>query len=312
MKIRYAFFLGLLGFVFTCVPASHVQVGIAINADQNFNELNEYGEWVNVPGYGTVWRPDAEAGWRPFEYGHWVYSNEGWVWDSDEPYGWIVCHYGTWDNDPEQGWVWIPGYTWSPARVRWYVTDNEIGWSPLFSKPRQGYRQNRVQMSWSFCPVQFFTASQMHEHAVFRANPNRNGIQANSYTSPPKKEFVQRIAKAPIATISLNKVSVAARAKPLIKVEVQNQVRPQIAVPVGPKYKRNMVRSEPEQKKAVTNPQENEKQPVVKQEQIYGNRVGIQSRPDNPQNKGREDAPKNRDDKNDQDNDQDNNRHDRR
>ncbi|MDD5675985.1 MAG: hypothetical protein PHC61_17575, partial [Chitinivibrionales bacterium] len=115
MKIQNLVFLVLTVVFIAGVKVSRAEVDVSINA--NFSELNDYGEWVMVPGYGSVWRPDADPGWRPFVYGHWVYSNEGWVWDSDEPFGWIVCHYGNWYNDREQGWVWVPGYEWSPARV---------------------------------------------------------------------------------------------------------------------------------------------------------------------------------------------------
>jgi hypothetical protein len=81
MKVQNIVFLGLAVMVFTGVMASRAAADVNVNV--NFSELNDYGEWVIVPGYGTVWRPDADPDWRPFVYGHWVYSSDGWVWDSD-------------------------------------------------------------------------------------------------------------------------------------------------------------------------------------------------------------------------------------
>ncbi len=54
-----------------------------------------------------------------------------------EPYGWIVYHHGHWIFDPELGWIWIPGYTWTPATVEWMYFDDYVGWAPL---PPPGYR----------------------------------------------------------------------------------------------------------------------------------------------------------------------------
>ncbi|MDD5673583.1 MAG: hypothetical protein PHC61_05445, partial [Chitinivibrionales bacterium] len=197
-------------------------------------------------------RPDADPGWRPFVYGHWVYSNEGWVWDSDEPFGWIVCHYGNWYNDREPGWVWVPAYEWSPARVRWHVTDDEIGSSPLLPEPRHGHHRNAIEVEWSFCPVQFFTEGEIFSHVAIRAHPERSGVQVRVYAGPPRREFVQRVVRTPIVSISLNKVRVTTHERPLIRVEVGRREPARIVVPIGPRYKRVTVRSEPRQGNEVT------------------------------------------------------------
>jgi Family of unknown function (DUF6600) len=42
-----------------------------------------------------------------------------------------VYHYGNWYYLSDVGWVWIPGYQWSPAQVRWIDFDDYIGWAPL-------------------------------------------------------------------------------------------------------------------------------------------------------------------------------------
>jgi hypothetical protein len=97
-----------------------------------YDDLAGYGNWVQQPSYGWAWRPRAVASsWRPYRAGHWVMTDEGWTWISDEPYGWATYHYGRWYDDPNYGWEWIPGNEWAPAWVAWQEGDNYIGWAPL-------------------------------------------------------------------------------------------------------------------------------------------------------------------------------------
>jgi len=100
-------------------------------------KLTPYGTWVDIPGYGLCWRPaaqDSEMGWRPyFNAGHWDYTDDGWFWRSDYPWGEYAFHYGRWTRDPRYGWVWTPGYEWAPAWVAWRNAEAEgyCGWAPL-------------------------------------------------------------------------------------------------------------------------------------------------------------------------------------
>jgi hypothetical protein len=64
-------------------------------------------------------------------YGRWVWSDYGWYWASDEPFGWAVYHYGRWYYDDYYGWIWVPGDVWGPAWVEWRYDDDYIGWAPL-------------------------------------------------------------------------------------------------------------------------------------------------------------------------------------
>jgi hypothetical protein len=44
--------------------------------------------------------------------GHWVWTDDyGWLWVSDEPYGWATHHYGRRYEDPIYGWAWVPAMT---------------------------------------------------------------------------------------------------------------------------------------------------------------------------------------------------------
>jgi len=79
------------------------------------NDLNYYGSFSNVPGYGTVWQPYfAGAGGDPFMNGAWALTpGFGYGWVSGYPWGWTPYHYGSWVYLPTGGWGWQPGGTWT-------------------------------------------------------------------------------------------------------------------------------------------------------------------------------------------------------
>ncbi len=109
-----------------------------VNYDYFHTQLAPFGAWVQVPSYGWCWRPDAaiaaNPNWRPYyDMGRWVYTDNGWFWQSDYTWGDIPFHYGNWILQPGYGWLWVPGYTWGPSWVFWRQAeaDNCIGWAPL-------------------------------------------------------------------------------------------------------------------------------------------------------------------------------------
>ncbi len=73
-------------------------------------DLDDYGRWHYVAGYGPVWTPTRVAtDWAPYRYGHWVWiAPWGWTWVEDEPWGFAPFHYGRWAY-VESGWCWVPG-----------------------------------------------------------------------------------------------------------------------------------------------------------------------------------------------------------
>lgn len=81
------------------------------------SDLNYYGNYMSVPGYGMVWQPYfLDASWSPFQDGGWVYyPGAGYTWVSAYPWGWMPYRYGNWAFVPGYGWVWQPGYwnTWN-------------------------------------------------------------------------------------------------------------------------------------------------------------------------------------------------------
>jgi len=99
-----------------------------------YDRLAQFGSWIEVDRYGYVWQPLAavsDPSWRPYLHGHWAYTDEGWTWISNEPFGWATYHYGRWARLRRLGWVWMPGDQWAPAWVSWRYSDQFIGWAPL-------------------------------------------------------------------------------------------------------------------------------------------------------------------------------------
>jgi hypothetical protein len=80
-----------------------------------YEDLDDYGRWEYVGGYGTVWIPAGIASdWAPYRNGHWAYIDPwGWTWVEDEPWGFAPFHYGRWAYAGNR-WCWVPG----PVAVR--------------------------------------------------------------------------------------------------------------------------------------------------------------------------------------------------
>ena len=94
------------------------------------SDLNYYGNFMNVPGYGNVWQPYfAGVGWNPFMDGAWVwYPGFGYTWVSSYPWGWMPYRYGSWAFASGYGWFWQPG-----------------GWNNWYSIPRVVNPPNRFR-----------------------------------------------------------------------------------------------------------------------------------------------------------------------
>jgi len=117
------------------------------------NDLDSYGDWQNVSGYGYAWRPRVDAGWVPYQQGSWVNDYPyGPTWVSSEPWGYAPYHYGRWANVGSQ-WYWIPESVnttpqYSPAMVAFVPLDNgnQIGWVPL--APGDAYAPRYYDRNW--------------------------------------------------------------------------------------------------------------------------------------------------------------------
>jgi hypothetical protein len=97
-----------------------------------YDQLGDQGSWIQTDNYGYVFQPNvSDPDWAPYSDGHWVYTDGGWTWASNESFGWATYHYGRWANIDGTGWVWVPGYTWAPAWVSWRYGGGYCGWAPL-------------------------------------------------------------------------------------------------------------------------------------------------------------------------------------
>lgn len=99
-----------------------------------YTRLEPEGDWIETSNYGYVWQPGVARqshAWRPYTNGRWVYTDAGWTWISEEPFGWATYHYGRWTRLRSVGWVWVPGSEWAPAWVSWRTSNDYIGWAPL-------------------------------------------------------------------------------------------------------------------------------------------------------------------------------------
>ncbi|MFL6583225.1 MAG: DUF6600 domain-containing protein [Chthoniobacterales bacterium] len=115
-----------------------------------YEKLEPYGAWFETDDYGYVWQPNAAGesrAWRPYTDGHWVYTDAGWTWISDEPFGWATYHYGRWVRLRDVGWAWVPGDEWAPAWVSWRTGGDYVGWAPL--PPEARFDRRRGIHNWA-------------------------------------------------------------------------------------------------------------------------------------------------------------------
>jgi hypothetical protein len=117
------------------------------------NDLDYYGDWHNVDGYGYAWRPQVDSGWVPYQQGYWTNDYPyGPTWVSSEPWGYAPYHYGRWANVGDQ-WYWIPDSVnttpaYAPALVAFVPLNdaNQIGWVPL--GPGETYAPRYYDDNW--------------------------------------------------------------------------------------------------------------------------------------------------------------------
>lgn len=190
-----------------------VDVDASVTFDTFHGALSPYGEWVVAGSYGRVWRPHVAAGWRPYYYGRWEWTNEGWLWVSEEPFGWAAYHYGRWALDPYFGWIWVPGYQWAPAWVSWRYSGDVVGWAPLGPGVSVFVSVSTFHDNWwTFVPCRSFVAhpvyrvayqpsfTRRHWHATtpapaYRGRPGFARGPSPAWGGPPPRTIEQRIGR---------------------------------------------------------------------------------------------------------------------
>jgi hypothetical protein len=103
----------------------HSQSAKYVSADiSGASDLDAYGTWRDLPGYGPVWNPSVGPGWAPYHYGHWAWvAPWGWTWVDSAPWGYAPAHYGRWVF-VGGFWGWSPG----PVFVRPVYAPALVGW----------------------------------------------------------------------------------------------------------------------------------------------------------------------------------------
>jgi hypothetical protein len=197
-----------------------------------YEDLDDNGNWRDVPGYGNVWMPSHVApDWAPYRDGHWTWVDPwGWTWVDDAPWGFAVTHYGRWARTPA-GWGWVPGPVvqrpvYAPALVVFVgganlllnerSRDHGVAWFPL--GPREVYRPsyraspryvtninvsntvvNQTQITNVYNNVQVNNVRYVNRQAV-TAVPATVFAQAQPVRAHAVKLSPQQVAAAPLAT----------------------------------------------------------------------------------------------------------------
>jgi hypothetical protein len=161
-------------------PQAAARIGLPLPYRAFYDELEDDGDWVDIEPYGWVFRPRVNfVAWRPYQDGWWEPSDTfGWIWNSNEPFGWITYHYGEWFYDSFQGWVWQPGPVWGPAWVAWVQVDDYVGWAPL--APQQYSDFDRVPGGlFTYVGATQFTSRDVSQSALFvrRLPPAHGRVQ---------------------------------------------------------------------------------------------------------------------------------------
>ncbi len=222
----------LIGLFAGCVGGGGTATQEVAPPDESFAVLDAYGVWMDVAGLGHVWQPSVAYDWRPFYDGQWVWTDRGWMWVSDEPFGWVVYHYGYWAHWGAAGWLWVPGYDWSPARVHWYSGRDYIGWSPLpppGMSPPQAYEQENI---WVVVPPDQFT----REHVGrYRAPFQRSVLTpSNEERRAPDIGFVGRSTRQDIKRWRTESEDVRRGGRTLERVRVRDEASPGNVAPAPP------------------------------------------------------------------------------
>src|SRR6185503_5642633 len=130
-------------------------------------DLDYYGDWRNLDGYGYAWSPRVDAGWMPYQSGYWYTDYPyGPTWVSSEPWGYAPYHYGRWAFVGDR-WYWVPDNTrvepvYSPALVAFIPFDqNQIGWVPL--GPGDVYVPHYYNNTWQ---PQYLTRDNLYQRVV--------------------------------------------------------------------------------------------------------------------------------------------------
>ncbi len=203
-----------------------------------YDALSPYGQWIDNPQYGYVWMPNVGPDFKPYaSNGNWVYTDGGWTWASNYPWGWATFHYGRWFYEDGYGWMWIPGNEWAPAWVSWRQSPDYFGWAPLGPSVSinvaVGGGYNPPPHYWSFVPQQYVTSPHVNNYyvseqqnvtiinnttvihnttivnntvnntTIVNNNVTNNHVTVNNYAGGPDPAQVSRVTGTPLRPVAL-------------------------------------------------------------------------------------------------------------
>ena len=207
-------------------PAT-ADAAVAVSISVFHDDLAPYGRWVGAGSYGNCFVPRVAAGWAPYVDGQWIYTDYGWTWVSNDPFGDVPFHYGTWTWFDPYGWIWVPGTVWAPAWVTWAYGDDYVGWAPVppsFRFTAAGYVGAAVVLPatrYVFVPTRQFVGVPVasvrlpaeRNSVIFARTEKTTGYRVNNgivRTAGPPTARIERVAGQKIAPVSIDRV----RARP--------------------------------------------------------------------------------------------------
>jgi len=194
---------------------------ITVSYQTFYDNLSPYGQWIYDPEYGNVWVPNEDGDFRPYgSRGHWVMTDYGNTWVSEDPWGWAVYHYGRWTYNPYYGWVWVPGYEWAPAWVSWRYGGGYAGWAPLAPGISIGVSYYAPDSWWVFMGPQYmyqpncirywygpsYNANYIHHTTIINNYYMDNNTRVR-YNYGPRAEVIQRETGQPVQVYRVSQLN---------------------------------------------------------------------------------------------------------
>lgn len=224
------------------------RAAVAVSISVFHDDLAPYGRWVAAGSYGSCFVPRVAVGWAPYVDGQWIYTDYGWTWVSNDPFGDVPFHYGTWTWFDPYGWIWVPGTVWAPAWVTWAYGDDYVGWAPVppsFGFTVSGYVGAPVVLPatrYVFVPTRQFVGVPVQS---VRLPAERNNVifsrtvKTTDYrvsggvvrTAGPPPARIERVAAQKIAPVSIDRVK--ARPTTLADAGVTQASRVRVAAPAS-------------------------------------------------------------------------------
>lgn len=224
MKTLHKLFsIGAMAFLFMLMaPHKSMAQDDGYVSDQEFyDDLQQYGTWVQDDQYGDVWVPDVDGDFRPYATnGYWIQTDYGTTWVSGYPWGWATFHYGRWRYDDYYGWEWIPGHEWAPAWVSWRQGGGYYGWAPMgpgisITISLGGIGLSLPDSYWIYAPARYITSRYVYRYYTPHARianiirhttyiHNTYVYNKRTYITGPRPADIQKITRQKVNVYKIN------------------------------------------------------------------------------------------------------------